>query len=222
MCFAASRHSEGLRPRSVVVVTPPRVEPVTLTEAKEHLRILPENAEDDAYVQGLIGAGRRMIESRLGITMVETQYRAKVCGHVGCSCSCGCNDRGIELPNPPLLVDADHPITVETGDGQTLTYPVVRKRSARTPDPALPFEVDADRRPAVLIPTRGWRGPAVVTYWAGLPPDAAQPATLKNALLLLVGHLFKHREAVTTDGSAIVLPMGFDALVACESWSGRF
>jgi uncharacterized phiE125 gp8 family phage protein len=204
------------------VVTPPRVEPVTLSEAKEHLRILPENAEDDAYVQGLISAGRRIIESRLGITMVATQYRAKVCGNAGRGCSCCCSDRGIQLPHPPLLVDADHPITVETEDGEVMTYPPVERRSRRAAAPGPAFEVDPDQRPAVLIPRRGWRGPATITYWAGLPPAAPQPATLKNALLLMVGHLYKHREAVTTDGSAFVLPMGFDALVAAESWSGRF
>jgi len=207
VCNSVSCGPSALKPRTVVVATPPRVEPVTLTEAKEHLRILPENAEDDAYVQGLIAAARRLVESRLGVTMCATQYRAKVCGHTGCGCSCGCNSGGIELPYPPVLVDATHPITVTTADGEV---------------PADQFEVDADARPAALYPRRGWRGSATITYWAGLPPGSPQPETLKAAVLLVVGHLYKNREAVSTESGAVVLPIAFDALVAAESWSGRF
>jgi hypothetical protein len=208
VCFPyQSRRADGLRPRSVAIVTPPRVEPVALTDAKEHLRILPENAEDDVYIQGLISAGRRIVEARLGIAMVATQYRARVCGHVGCSCSCGCNDRGIELPFPPLLVDEDHPLTVTTDDGLV------------DPDH---YEIDADSKPAKVVPRKGWRGGAEIIYWAGMRPGETQPATLKAAVLLLVGHLYKNREAVTTDGGALIMPLAFDALVAAESWSGRF
>jgi len=194
-----------MKPTSCVVIRHPRVEPVSLTEVKEHLRILPENAEDDHYVQGLIATARRLVESRLGITMVETQYRAKLCGHTGCGCSCGCG--GIELPNPPLLVDDEHPVVISTPAG------------ILDPDD---FEVDADRYPAVIKPLRGFRGPATITYWAGLMPEDENQPTLKTAIMLAVGHLYKHREAVSSDVSMIVTPMAFDALLSAESYSGRW
>jgi hypothetical protein len=40
--------------------------------------------------------------------------------------------------------------------------------------------------------------------------------------MLAVGHLYKHREAVSSDVSLIVTPMAFDALLSAESYSGRY
>ena len=204
MCHSSSR--QVIRPRTWAIAKYPRVEPIALTEAKDHLRILAENAEDDAYIQALITSARSMAESRLGITWAVTQYRAKVCGCVGCACVCGCSDRGVELPNPPVLVDDEHPVTVETPEG---------------PVAAEDFEVDRDRWPALLIPRRGWRGPATITYWAGVPAGVPMFPMLKTGCLLLIGHWYKNRESVSEIPMDVV-PQAVDSLFAAESFSGRY
>src|ERR1700681_82475 len=45
---------------SLVVVTPPTDEPLTLEETKTHLRVT--NADDDTYISGLITAVRQHLE----------------------------------------------------------------------------------------------------------------------------------------------------------------
>lgn len=69
----------------------------------------------------------------------------------------------------------------------------------------------------VYAPTDGW--PAIqdhsaitVTYQAGY---ATTPADLDMAQLLLIGHFYSHREAVTVGGSAtsaMEIPLGVEAL----------
>ena len=205
MTFGRSCGTSVVRPRTVAVATPPRVEPITLTEAKEQLRIFPEYAEDDPYVQGLITAARRVAEESIGITWALTQFRAKVCGCVGCSCSCGCNDSGIELPKPPLFVGPDHPVVVETPDGQV---------------PAEDFEVDVDRWPGLLIPRRGWRGPATITYWAGVLPGVPAFTMARTGCLQLIAHWYRNREAVSELPFAKV-PMSVELLFSLERQAWR-
>lgn len=195
-----------IKPRTVATATFPRVEPITLAEAKQHLRIYPEYAEDDAYVQGLIAAAVRLAESRLGITWAVRQYRVRVCGCVSGSCGCGCNEAGIELPHPPVLVDADHPVVVETPDGVLDTDA---------------FTVDADRWPAILTPTRGWRGPATITYWAGVPSCRPAFQMARTGCLQLIANWYRNRESVTPDVLTVV-PHAVDHLFAAESYTGRF
>ena len=206
MCMTFGGYGNAVtRPKTVVVATLPRVEPITLTEAKEHLRILPEYADDDPYVMGLITAARRVAEETNGFSWALKQYRAKVCGCIGCACSCGCDDAGIELPNPPLFVDADHPIAITTPDGLV---------------PDEDFEVDADRWPALVIPLRGWRGPATITYWAGVPAGVQAFDMARTAALQLVGHWYRNREAV---GEQVLtkVPFAVEHLLGLERQAWR-
>ena len=67
-----------MKPRSVKLLTPPTVEPVSLADVKQHLRLMPDQTDDDLYIVQLVAAARRLIERRLGISLVATQYRAKI------------------------------------------------------------------------------------------------------------------------------------------------
>jgi len=207
MCMTFGRSCGGgsLRPRTVAVAQHPRVEPITLTEAKEQLRIFPEYAEDDPYVQALISAARRVAEESIGFCWAVRQYRAKVCGCIGCGCSCGCNESGIELPNPPVLIDADHPVTVETPDGTV---------------PPEDFDVDPDRWPALLVPRRGWRGPAVVHYWAGVPHGGPRFEMARTGCLQLIAHWYRNRESVSELPFSKV-PQSVDFLFGLERQTWR-
>ena len=53
-----------------------------------------------------------------------------------------------------------------------------------------------------------------IDYVAGFGEAADVPPDLKQALLVLVGHWFEHRDAVLVAGAGAVIPFGFDRLVA--------
>lgn len=183
-----------MRHRSVVVVQEPVVEPVSLTEVRRQLRLSPDQTDDDLLLASLISTARSLVEKRLGMSLATKRLRATF----------DRADLELELPYSPVLVDGDHPITVVV-DGDTLS--------------GSDYELDTDRRPAILEVLSGFSGETVVTYWAGgtLPPQ------LRSAMLLYVGHLYANREAATTDGSQPAeIPFAFETLLASESITGRW
>ena len=184
----------AMPPRSVVMVSPPVVEPVSLSTAKQHLRIAEDQTEDDTYILTLLATGRRIIERRLGISLVATEYRATWSYAPG----------SILIPNPPLLTGGAYSFEI-TGDGTVV-------------DPET-YTLDTDSRPATVVFDAIPSGVIVVSYWAGVAPGGIVAPQLKSALLLYVGHLFAHREAVSEDGAS-ELPMAFEMLLASESVMG--
>tara|TARA_R110002096_G_scaffold246771_2_gene439141 strand:+ start:450 stop:1079 length:630 start_codon:yes stop_codon:yes gene_type:complete len=55
------------------LVTAPSIEPVTLTEAKAHLRV--ETTADDTLLTSLIKSSRQMAEAYTGITFIDTTWK---------------------------------------------------------------------------------------------------------------------------------------------------
>lgn len=204
------------RPRSVVVLTPPVVEPVPLDLAKAQCGLVPEQQDDDEILLALIATARRLCERRLGIALVATQYRAKwgfqanAMGAFADESTAWPN--GVELPNPPLLMGESYPISL-TVDGTAMNVGS--------------YAIDADCRPALvrfnLQPGLGWAGGELTaTYWAGVAPGGRISPQIMSAMLLIIRHLYDNRSAVPTDVSAIVLPMAVETLLASESIDGRY
>jgi hypothetical protein len=199
-----------------VVVTPPVVEPVSLDVAKLQCGLVPGQQDDDELLIGYISTARRLCERRLGATLVATQYRSKW-GFLAGSPGQFADDSvrwplGVALPNPPLLIDDTHSLTI-TVDGVALAGDK--------------FVVDADCRPALirfgLASVSGFAvGELTVTYWAGVLSGEQVAPQVKSAMLLMIRHLYDNRSAVPTDISAIVLPMAVDTLLASESITGRW
>lgn len=228
-----------MRLRSLAIVTPPTVEPVTLAEAKSQLRLLPEQTEDDAFVAGLISTGRRLVERRLGVALAPTQLRASfdneeppIDWRLAASfmptltiqstqyrAALGITEPYVTLPVAPLLVDNSHPVAVSVIDQSV--YPV-----STTAVAAAEYYIDLDSQPGVLrfrnVPYVPARGVLQVTYWSGPAPGMKIAPQLRSAILLMVGHLYINREAVITGTIAEELPMGVDMLLASESVTGRY
>ena len=227
-----------MRLRSVATITRPVVEPVSLRDAKLHLRLVPEQEDDDQYILGLIATGRALCERRLGValglkqlravydneeppidwrlaasfmptlTIQSTQYRAAL----------GIVEPYVVLPQAPLFVDGSHPLAVTVDD--LSVSPVVH-----TAVDAAQYYVDSDSQPSCVrfrnMPYVPARGTLTVTYWAGPAPGAMIAPQLRSAILLLVGHLYAHREAVTADRME-EMPLAVDTLLASESVTGRY
>jgi len=199
-----------VRLRSVVVTTQPTVEPVSLTDAKAQLSMLTEQTDDDSLIVGLIAAARRLVERRLGLALAPQQLRARyeVDGDGWRRAGAGNGPSVLELPIAPVLTGNTYPVVVDL-DGVAV--------SSST------YSVDSDSLPGFLrfssAPTVLDTSTLTVSYWAG--PTGRIPPQLRAAILLYVGHLYAHREAVSTERAEVV-PMAFESLLASESITGRW
>jgi len=165
--------------RALKSVTPPASEPVTLAEAKLHVR--QDLDTDDTLITGLITAAREEVERICWHALLTQTWELVL-------------DRwpagdAIELPRPPLQSVTSVKYTDSSG--------------AETTWSAANYVVDTDSTPGrivlaysvtwptvVLQPTGGIR----VRYVAGWTSAANVPQAIKQALLLLVGHWYENRE----------------------------
>jgi uncharacterized phiE125 gp8 family phage protein len=183
------------RPDTLKVLTPPESEPVTLEEAKAQIGLMPDQDEHDTLLAGQIATARRLIEARLGIAILATEYRAtwKTAPAV------------LRLPAPPLLTGSAYGLVVTADDVEL--------------DEGDDYEVEPDAVPATIELSKGTGKRVVVTYWAGVEPGDQIDPLLRSAILAYVEHQFNNRGVIATDGST-ELPQAFDTLLAASSWNG--
>jgi uncharacterized phiE125 gp8 family phage protein len=157
------------------LITPPGEEPVTLQEAREHLRL--ESGEDQ-YLTDLITAARRHCESFQGRAYVTQTWELYLNAFPG-----GC----IKVPLPPL---------------QEITF-IKYKDSAgnlQTLDPSQ-YVVDAFSEPGLICRAYGKSWPGTypethavqIRFTAGYGAAADVPQEIKHAILLKVADLYEHR-----------------------------
>lgn len=183
-----------MKPDTLRVIQWPVVEPVSLTDAKFQVGLMPEVTEFDRFLMDKVAAGRRLIETRLAITMVATKYRA-VWRKAPAQ---------LRIPAPPLLVAAGYPIAI-TANGTALA--------------GADFEVDTDAIPGEVALKSGVGDKVAVEFWGGVPPEQTICPMLRSALLAYVDHAFHNRGILATD-TAVELPQAFDTLLAASSWNG--
>lgn len=162
------------------LLTAPALEPVTLSEAKRHANVVA--SDDDALITALIVAARELVEQDTSRALINQTWELEL------------DDwwtDGLEVPRPPL-VSVTH-VKYYDADGvlQTVT--------------STNYHVDTRRQPGVIwwdddytLPSLGDdANPVLVTYVAGYGSAAsAVPQRAKQAILLLVGHWYRQREAV--------------------------
>ena len=195
----------------LVVSTAPASEPVSLDEARLHVRQDGDDSADDDYLESLIVAARRWCEERLCQQFVTATLTLTL------DCF-PCREGGlIEFPKSPLIsVAAASPIVwVKYYDAanaqQTLS--------------ATEYDYDLTSKPGRLRPAYGYSWPTTyvrmnaveIKYTAGHGAAAAVPQTIKQAILLLVGHWYANREPVGTVGKQIEFAV--DSLLGVE-WDG--
>lgn len=186
--------------RSLVRITPPEVEPVSLGEAKVQARV--DTEADDAYIQALIGVSRQYVEDILDITILTTVWEASY-------------DLfpvwAIVLPRP-MLQASNITVTYRLGDGATST-----KSSA-----AGDFQVDPRTVPGRIYPNwsdtwpgvRGDENSVVVNYTAGFGHDGSSvPPIYKHLIMIMVAHWYDTRQIVAP-GNYGTIPKTFDTLLA--------
>ena len=182
-------------------VTAPDTLPVTLAEAKLHLRV--DHDDEDDLITGLIGAATDHLDGWAGILgrcLVNQEWRVSLCSWPA--------SRIIRLPFPDVSAatvkyfDADNAEqTVSSGEVATLHD--AGGSFLRLSDSFASPSLYSDRDDAVQV-----------TFTAGYGAAGTDvPAPIRTAILLMVAHWFHNREAVG-DGSLAELPLGANALIA--------
>lgn len=186
--------------------------PVTLDEAKSHLRVIDGNT--DEYIETLIAAATELCESRTGRSLRVSQtltqtYRCWPC--------CVHFDRQPVLALQPGVDPAADATVVQyyDADGVLQTVDSDEYRLLVSSEAGATLEFDSGfTRPA--LETR--EGAVIVTYMAGYATIADVPARAKHAIKLLVGHWFTHQEAVNIGNVTSEVPMAVDALLGALDW----
>mgnify|MGYP001233593676 CR=1 FL=1 len=183
----------------LTLVTPPAHEPVSLAEAKLHLRIADDATDEDALIASLIVAARQHLDGYSGILgrcLIDQTWALELDGFRDV----------IGLPLPPLRSVASVEYYDRDGVLQTVSPDVYDVVAGGTSGGYI------QRRPGQSWPATGGRSlPVKVTFVAGYGPDwNAVPQPIRHAMLLLVGHWYANREAV---GAGAPLPFAVDALL---------
>ena len=221
-----------MRYRSLVRATEP-ANPVTLAEAKAQLRI-DSSAEDD-LIGTLITAATRWAEDYTDRTFCHTQWQMRLdsfYGPVGSPVQFGLKADGNNIEGrqgtvPNLDIELPRPPMVQTGTATAvaITYTPSAGASTTTLD-ATEYRVDRQSTPGVFRPLYGKTWPThlvdqnstVVTWYAGYSATGTSvPAPVKAAILLLVAHLWKHREA-SAEVTLTEVPFGVKTMLSTIGW----
>lgn len=208
------------------LVTPPAEEPVSLAEAKRHLRV--DFAEDDPYITGLIKAARQVAEMRQNRALVTSTYDRYLDAwpYGGGYWNRDIRRRGIgpgwlpsaggvpiELPRPPLQSVTWVHYLDQDGAEQELDPSLYRVK------PGTPGKVEKARD--ATWPTLGsFDEPVTIRFVAGYASAAAVPESTKQAMLLLIGQWYQSREAVVIGTVVASLPFAVDVLLGADDWGG--
>ena len=196
----------------IEVITEPATEPLSLDDAKAHLRFYHEHEAD--LIRSLITAARQYCQTWTGKAFVTQELRLTR------DCFPRYGDV-IRIPRPPLQTltpDATYTdlgifYTDVNGDEQELdasTYVV--DTTAEVGRIGLAY---GETWPTDVIDQIG---AVKVQYLAGYGAASAVPKTIKQAMLLLIGHWFVNREAVGNVGGPV--EMAVSSLLG-TAWSGQ-
>jgi len=174
--------------------TAPTLEPLTLADAKAHLRI--DSDDEDTLVAALITAARQMCE--------EQTWRALITQTWDLSLEAWPLLDHIAVPRPPLLTVTS--ITYRDDDGSTATMSASDYRVVTAYGPGRIVLKPGATWPSVTLDTGL---PITVRYTCGFGATATSvPEPLRHGMLLVLGHLYENREAVVVSGfQAVQVPL---------------
>lgn len=186
----------------------PYAEPISLDQAKAHLRVELDDTDEDELIAGYIVAAREYVEEETGLVLVR---RTIVEHHKQFwDCRSRATDpraaqRALCLRAWPVNAVSEVAYTDCNGDAQTLAD----------------TRAVTGSRPAKLWPPRNTCWPAIseaegvdVTLDAGFD-DFNVPRLAVQAMLLLIGHWYMHRESVVAGerGVAVTVPQSAEDII---------
>lgn len=192
--------AELLLPVRRAIVAAPSSEPITTAEAKKQCDIATSDTTHDTLMGTLITAARQKWERDIDRVCMSASAVEKL--------DCFPCDHAIELAATP--VQSITSLTYVDIDGNTQTWSSSN------------YTLDSYRvRPSLVLaynvswPTsRGYFGDVTLTYLAGYANAAAVPQVWKQAMLLLIGHWFENRSAVSIGNITNDVPQAYERLTA--------
>lgn len=183
---------------------PLSAEPVTLTEAKLHLRLAVTEAaavaytDEDSLLLRLIQAAREGVEWETGRALI-TQTRTLYLDEFP-------NTDYIKVPYPPLQSAT---MTYKDEDGAVTSF-TDYDTDTRSEPGRLVLKPDCEWPTDTLYPTN----PITITYICGYGTTGASvPARLKSALLLMVSDYYEHRGEVVVGAIPGRIQRAIDSLL---------
>lgn len=182
----------------LTLVTPPDTTPVDLVAAKAQCRV--DHDDEDVFIQSLIDAATQYLDGPHGIlgrAVMPQVWLLELTGWAS----------GVTLPVEPVRSVV---VTYTDAGGDEQTLDAANYSLTAWPSMATELRLDEDLvRPAldrVDYPVR-------VSISAGYADVDAVPAPLKTAILMIVAHWYKNREAVSETAMAEI-PLAADTLIA--------
>jgi len=183
---------------TAVLISGPLVEPVSLSEAKAHLRV--DLADEDTLINSLIVAARIHVEAHIRRVFITQTWSIYVDEWV--------QGKPLNLPISP--VQSVSAINIYDADNSFITT-----------DP-IAYVVDAVSFPARILwrgagscprPGRALNGIEIIVT-AGYGNDANQvPQPIRQAILMLIAQWFEHRQPPTLNGSEEPVPPAVASLL---------
>lgn len=163
---------------SLTLIDPPAVEPLTLAEAKAHLRF--PYSDEDTLIEALISAAREMAESTTQRALVQQTWRQ------------------IEDQPPRVVLLRKWPVLEVVSikaDGVAVELAAVET-------------VVGDNACVAMANGSIWPGRRLeIEYRSGFGADGAEvPKTIKQWMLLQVGTLFENRETLNVGNIVTSMP----------------
>jgi uncharacterized phiE125 gp8 family phage protein len=199
--YLATAYDDGLRGELVTAATG---EVISLDEAKDRLRRTSDTAVEDGQIEALIDAAVAYLEEDVRISLL-TQTRRIWYDGIPC-------DGTFLLDRGPVASITSVKL-YDTADAATTLSSTI-------------YQLDAVSQPARLVARSGqsWNSSTslrsvnavAIEYVAGFGSSGSSvPSPLKQAVLLLAGSLFEHREQVIVAqfaGQFLELPFGYKEL----------
>ena len=182
---------------ALVQTSGPPAEPVTVSEAKAHLRI--DGADEDTLIASLILTSRLHVETALGLALLTQGWRLTL-DRWPC-------EKDLELPLRPLqTIDSVRVLPAE--GAAAVIAPTNYIADVVSVPPRLV-------RTGVIWPQPGKAANGIeIDFTAGYgATPASVPAPIRQALLLLVAHWYERRDPIEVGSPETVVPQAVSELL---------
>ena len=190
------------------LITPPAGEPVSLAEAKLHLRV--DFDDDDSLIQVLISAARQAAETLTNRQLVTARWRMVLDSFPGPSL--------MGVPAGQVFTLPGHAVLLPKSPVQSVVeIRYLDMAGVWQVMPAANYTVDCACEPARITPVFGqiWPialpqiGAVSVIFDAGYGDASAVPEGIKTWIKLRLGSLYVHREEVASMTRGRIDPLPF-------------
>lgn len=190
-----------------VLVTASSSTPISLAEAKEHLRVTTTG--DNDYITELIKAAVERVEDLTGRKLMPQTWRTYYDEWP--------DSDSIELPYGPLIGVASTGIVYKDSEGSSTTLSSTMWDADTA---AVPGRVCLDYNDDWPTVTLHNMNPISIDAEYGSTATSLIPHQLIHAAKILIGHWYEHREPIITGAIVSQVPMSVKALCAAKDIRG--